>query len=304
MPDDSQSIGFVERSVCPVCCSADSILRVQSTIGSPKVWEFVQTYYQGRVRDESIKAMPYEIAECKQCNLLYQKQILNDFGMFQLYEKWINNEDSLNKRKLADLHYYTTKALRMHQIIELINKSPHEIRVLDYGMGWGHWCLMANAFGMQSIGQELSQDRLGYAQSRGLSTIREVDRSGEHFDFINTEQVFEHLPHPRETLELLTDVLKPNGYLRISVPNAETDRATLCSDFRPRKDAFHPLEHVNAFSHSSLIYMAKQAKLKLVRTALPILTHRPSLRNVLRVLKRNVMPSNPTNPTDLIFKKQ
>lgn len=40
------------------------------------------------------------------------------------------------------------------------------------------------------------------------------------FDFINTEQVFEHIPKPLETLRYLKKALKTNGVLKISVPTA------------------------------------------------------------------------------------
>jgi len=39
------------------------------------------------------------------------------------------------------------------------------------------------------------------------------------FDFINVDQVFEHLPYPRATLANLTTKLRAGGVVRISVPN-------------------------------------------------------------------------------------
>ena len=41
------------------------------------------------------------------------------------------------------------------------------------------------------------------------------------FDFINTEQVFEHISEPLETLKELKTLLKPGGIIKISVPTAD-----------------------------------------------------------------------------------
>ena len=41
------------------------------------------------------------------------------------------------------------------------------------------------------------------------------------YDFINTEQVLEHVVDPYSVINLLASLLKDNGILKISVPNAK-----------------------------------------------------------------------------------
>jgi SAM-dependent methyltransferase len=79
------------------------------------------------------------------------------------------------------------------------------------------------------------------------------------FDFINTEQVFEHIPEPLETLRHLIKSLETNGIIKISVPTAnDVDRRLKIMDWeapidsRNSLDPVTPLEHINYFKRSSI----------------------------------------------------
>ncbi len=87
------------------------------------------------------------------------------------------------------------------------------------------------------------------------------------------DQVFEHLPKPRETLEELAQTLRPGRILRIAVPNGEgLDRDMRRTDWQASKDALHPLEHINCFTSRTLKTLASCAGL----TLLDIPPSRPS----------------------------
>ena len=89
------------------------------------------------------------------------------------------------------------------------------------------------------------------------------------FDFINTEQVFEHLSQPLETLEYLSKALKPHGIIKISVPNGwNIEEKLAIGDWDASKESpqslnpVAPLEHVNCFTYQSIIKMAQLVGLK------------------------------------------
>jgi len=42
-------------------------------------------------------------------------------------------------------------------LIAYFNVDPEKLYFLDAGMGWGSWCLMAKAFGVNIYGIELSR---------------------------------------------------------------------------------------------------------------------------------------------------
>ncbi len=133
---------------------------------------------------------------------------------------------------------------------------------------------MARAFGGEAYGTELSISRITYAQSEGIKVIAWDEIPEHRFDFINTEQVCEHLPQPLETLRYLAASLRPNGLIKISVPNgSDFKRRLKAADwtapkfYRNSLNAAAPLEHINCFNYQSLLRMADLAGLK--PTALP-----------------------------------
>ena len=144
-------------------------------------------------------------------------------------------------------------------------------------MGWGKWALMAKAFGCESYGSELSEERAKYASSNGIKIIEWNEIPKHSFDFINTEQVFEHISNPLGTLIYLKDALKSDGLFKISVPTANniTRRIKLMDWKAPKAtrkslNPVAPLEHVNYFRRNSLIKMAELAGLEEV--VIPMLT--------------------------------
>ena len=121
-------------------------------------------------------------------------------------------------------------------------------------MGWGHYCIAANAVGFNTYGCELSEERIKYAKTKGVNIIKNTKEINDNFyDFINVEQVFEHLSNPVEILQELSRILKLGGILKISVPNSMHSIKNLRSgSWKPIKDSLEPLQHINSFTNQTL----------------------------------------------------
>ncbi len=186
--------------------------------------------------------------------------------MFLLYEKWISPEDSLNKKKLSDIALFANYAFEIQRICKILNKKPHEINVLEFGMGWGFWSNLAKAFNFNVTGVELSKIRIDYAKNSGLRIIDDIAQEKEEsYDYIYSNQVFEHIPNPREVLINLAQLLKKQGVIYIGVPDGRAmERKLKNSNWKAQKDAMHPLEHINCYNRKSLKILAKQAGLALL----------------------------------------
>ncbi len=127
------------------------------------------------------------------CGLLFQEYILNDFNMFLLYEKWISAENSLNKKRFADIRLFKRYAFEIEGICAFLKKKPHQINVLEYGMGWGFWSNLVKAFNFNVAGFEVSKIRIDFARRNGLRIIDDVSREeSDGYDYIYADQVFEH----------------------------------------------------------------------------------------------------------------
>lgn len=256
---------FKKRLKCPICGAAQTkILRKTEFTASP-VWEFLERYYSKRIAQQTLAGAYFEVVQCQSCTFIWQQNILNDNGMEKLYNDWISADDSLNKKKETDISLYAGYARQVEAIAHLLKRKPAEIKVLDFGMGWGYWCRMAQAYGFRTYGVEIASDRLAHARQYGLrATDNLADLEGIQFDFINSEQVFEHVPDPRESVGLLVSKLKKGGILRISVPNGNSIAAAVRQpNWKPTSDAIHPLEHINCFTNRTLICLTEAVGLKL-----------------------------------------
>ncbi len=243
-------IHFISRAACPICGKAEGKILVEKSLDTPEISAYLKNYYGGTV--PALQGV-YRLVQCAACGSLYQREILDDAGMDALYEAWIRAEGSFQKKLTAPLAVRVGYARQTMQIVKAVRKSPHEIRVLDFGMGWGTWLLMVKAFGMQAEGLEVSPSRVAYAQTNGLKVVTPADISPESYDFINAEQVFEHLSDPAAVLQSCHAWLKPRGILRIAVPNgAATPQKIEGGTWSIGEMPTIPLEHINTFTPASL----------------------------------------------------
>jgi SAM-dependent methyltransferase len=91
------------------------------------------------------------------------------------------------------------------------------------------------------------------------------------FDFINTEQLIEHVADPAAMVAELASRLRPGGVLKISVPSQMGVRSTLEGLKRGGKPVYgkimpiFPLEHVNCFSAEGLVALGAKLGLRQVK---------------------------------------
>ncbi|MBX3057494.1 MAG: class I SAM-dependent methyltransferase [Anaerolineae bacterium] len=254
---------FEYRSICDICGSEQAEILLSLHFTDPLVWNFLANYYENKIDRQVLIDTKYELVKCRQCGFIWQPYILNSEGMDMLYNQWISAEQSKIKKQEADIALYSGYARQVELIAYLLKKKPSNIDILDFGMGWGYWCMMAKAFGYKVAGAEISLERIAYAQNNGVEVIEDITQVGERrFDFINAEQVFEHINQPLYTLNILVGLLKKDGIIRLSVPNGQgIESAVKKVKWRPIHDAVHPLEHINCFTNKTLMRMAGLAGL-------------------------------------------
>ena len=301
---------FNQRLICPICNSTRIECLYEIPYKDEKIKNYLDNFYnpQGGVEHDYLKGANYCLNACLECELVYQKYIPNDFLMHKLYEEWINPKIILEEQERYPLWYYENYSNQIINLISFFNKQPNELRVLDFGMGWGKWCLMAKAFGCQVYGLELSETRIEYANNNGIKVLSEGELVDYRFDYINTDQVFEHIPNPLNTLKELIKCLNPNGVIKISVPNGKNlDSVLEIMDWNAPKghvnslNAVAPMEHINCFKTKTLLILAEQCGL--VQIDLPN-TRRQyrSKKDFIKKTLRSVFKNKEMNSTSQFFK--
>ena len=309
------STSLLDRTECPGCGDPDAVTVVRCSYEEPRLQKFLMAYYGLSAEAlRPLSGVDYRLLRCNRCRLVYQR--LAPIGELaeSIYGTWI--EPSVGRTDQLSRYDVASHARLAEEIGSAINDlglPPREVTVLDVGMGWGEWCLVARAYGCRVYGLELAEDCITHAHETGVDTVGWAEIGCDRFDFINAAQVLEHLPQPAAALRTLRDALKPGGLLHVAVPDgSRVDRVLrgLNWDLRGLKDRrfmlVHPLEHVNCFCPLSLNTAAARAGL---RPARPVLRNntvvieairlRPLLTALARPLYRQLRP----NPPDHWYRK-
>lgn len=273
---DATGIGFVRRERCPSCASSDLQVVYESAFTAGAVGEFVRVYYG--IDPAILSSAPYQLVECQSCTLLYQGWVGNDAFLRRIYGQWINDvnhpgHDQEYQRIMRQPLEYRD-AHEVMTVAAYLRRRPEHLTVLDHGMGWAIWAQIAKSLGCDTYGTEISDARVEFARNCEIKVVPADDLPAERFDFVNTEQVMEHLAEVRTTAESLARSLRPGGILKISVPCGEGARALVAklqqgehptiSEFMP----IQPLEHVNTFNLRTLHRLAETLGLRIVRPSL------------------------------------
>jgi len=105
-------------------------------------------------------------------------------------------------------------------------------RMLDVGGGTGHRSVFFQQAGFDVTILDPDEQALKVAREQfGLKTIcgllEEVDLPENSFDLVTFWFVVEHLPEPQKTLKAAYRVLKPNGWIVVTVPIVDSWQARL-----------------------------------------------------------------------------
>lgn len=269
----SRQYRFRRREMCELCGSPDALALYEGSFDEDPVRGFLEQYYRGRLDPGTLSEGRYRVMSCPECGFVWQGDVLQDEGLAALYDQWIDADESKQKARQQDTVARARLAHQVSLLGILLNKAPTNITAMDFGMGWGNWCAMARAFGVEVFGAELSETRIAEAAASGLRVLDREDWPSE-IDVINTEQVFEHVADPTPVLAMLVEHLSPRGLLRISVPDGRRFlRAHGRERWKPGKDAVHPLEHVNAFTHRSLVRFGARCGLRPVPASRFVAAH-------------------------------
>jgi 2-polyprenyl-3-methyl-5-hydroxy-6-metoxy-1,4-benzoquinol methylase len=253
---------FARRAVCPGCGSPDAATLVDLPYREGPVRRFVEGYYaRAEGLDRWLSEGRFRVERCTACGLVFQREVPDAALLEALYDRWLSDggppeHDPVLAAQLAS----PAQSRDGHELMAaaaVLGRPLRGLRVLDYGMGWGLWAIVASRLGARAFGYDLAESRRQHAARHGVVPVEFDAIPALGVDFVNAEQVFEHLAEPREVLRSLARALAPGGILKISVPLARGLDARLAGfDWDPRGSSaimpIHPLEHLNAFDAASL----------------------------------------------------
>ena len=250
-----------------MCAAAPGRTLYTCRFADPPIRDYLLGFYAGFGEDDFALLADGELVleECSRCSAVWQRFAPAGELLTTLYESWAAGDGGLERHD--DIAYHRAAAEEVLLALELAGRRPSEVCVLDFGMGWGRWPRLAAAFGMRAYGVELSTTQSAYAATQGVNAVSLDELPDATFHFINSEQVFEHLVEPKETLQRLARSLVPGGWIKIAVPDGSKVPEQLQEpDWTNRSlNPVAPLEHLNAFGPAALAELGRQAGLRRVQ---------------------------------------
>tara|TARA_X000000950_G_scaffold152516_2_gene187532 strand:- start:915 stop:1787 length:873 start_codon:yes stop_codon:yes gene_type:complete len=252
------------RNSCPACKKKRIKEIFSLPYNSQTMVDFLSSYYKGTIDIKKLHGRHYRLLECENCNLIFQEQIPNKKFSHELYEKYIDKDDSLKKKNDYELKYHKKLSYEMNLIKNIFKKENEKISVLDFGAGWGFWLnyLKKNNFDVYAF--EISETRIDFLKRNQIKIIPNIVNLDKKFDFIYSEETFEHISDPKETLINLSKILKGDGFIMLRFPSSFLFRLKLNRKYKPCTDCAHPLEHINLFKKKSFEKMIEDSNLEII----------------------------------------
>ena len=270
------------RSFCPACKKNKNKVIFSLPYDSRVMIDFLSSYYKGTIDVEKLNKHHYKLLECENCNLIFQEQIPNEKFSQELYEKYIDKDDSLKKKDDYEKKYYKKLFYETTLIKKIFKKKNEEVSILDFGAGWGFWVNYFKKKKFDVHAYEISKTRINFLKKNQIKVINDIGNTNNKFDFIYSEETFEHIPNPQETLINLSKILKEHGFIMLRFPSSFLFKLKLNRKYKPCTDCAHPLEHINLLKKKSFEKMIKDSNLEIINFKSKF---NFSLRNFLKDVK-------------------
>ena len=294
------TLELTDRTHCPGCRAAAVAPCFATPFAQDPVRAFLVEFYEGRLDVGSLTG-DFSLVDCPACGLLYQLRVPTAAAVPGLYEHVVESErDDVEQRQGSTVR--EGALLDLGRTVRRSGRPARQVDVLDYGAGTGLWLDVAAEVGCGTTGAEIDPAARARLSAAGHATVDHDDLPASAFDLVNLEQVLEHVLDPLEVMERVAGAVRPDGLVRVCVPNGAGVRDLLADpDWTAPKgsarslNAVAPLEHVNCFDRGSLTAVGVAAGLEPFRFPLGVdLAGSRGLRSALGAMKRQLVPPSGT----------
>jgi len=204
---------------CPVCGGTGFRSLYAATVPDDDADESV---YFGSSR---ARAGHLSIVRCTRCGLVMTNPQDDGATLARVY--------SAHQDPAYELEYKNRQRAALQHLGLVMRYQPKPARILDVGCATGIFVGAAEEAGWQATGIDASEWMISRARSRcpgatfRIATLEKVSFPAEAFQVVTLWDVLEHVQRPEETLERIRGWLGPEGWLFLSMPNAESMVARL-----------------------------------------------------------------------------
>jgi 2-polyprenyl-3-methyl-5-hydroxy-6-metoxy-1,4-benzoquinol methylase len=212
-------MAFKERTMSSkvLCnlCGSDNYTVVHDTLVKEQEDNYSDTY---KITDHTVN-VAVRLVKCLKCGLIYMNPQVDHARIYSNYTSMADDfyaQEEAGRRRSAD------------SILKYLEKIDKKGRLLDVGCATGFLLDQARKGGWEVYGVELSAWAVDYAKNKlqlpniTQASLKEANYPANFFDAVVLKDVIEHLTNPKETLEQIRYVLKPNGIICCNTPDIDS----------------------------------------------------------------------------------
>jgi len=236
------------------------------------------------------KDTSYPISQCQECHSYYFDPIPTDTALEAHYSDGYNFYRGNNPKQFGRGQGFAEVYLHPHK---------QHGTLLDIGCGAADFLLgIEKQSEWKTTGLDINENAINDASQRtGLELIYgdifSPQLDGKSFDCIHLRDVIEHVPAPKRFLERATDLLTPDGFIYVRIPNGT-------NEIKPKIRQFNKDRQAALTTPGHIFYISNNGFQKLTNhTGLEIASSKSfGLKNGLRNLGLFPIPkrSHLTNP--------
>ncbi|NVO01285.1 MAG: class I SAM-dependent methyltransferase [Bacteroidetes bacterium] len=206
----------------------------------------------------------FNIHQCNECSAFF---LAPNPTQEQLAEAYSESYYGEKEEKFEGIFEKAMDFFRKKRAVLLTKKLPNGASVLDIGCGNGRFLSSLLNYGdFKLFGVELegnSAKRAARIKEINLKvgTIDQKDFPESSLDAVSMFHVFEHLTQPKETLEIVSEILKKDGLFVVSFPNIDSWQSKF---FKGKWLHLDPPRHLFFFAPIDFKMLMKQLGFELV----------------------------------------
>ena len=209
-----------------------------------------------------------------------------------------------------NLGYYYAYKMRQRKAFDLLHKYlPVGAEVLDIAAAQGNFSLLLAEEGYKVTWNDLREELVSYVKMKYekgnieylAGNCFEVCK-GKLFDAVLITEIIEHVAHPDDFLKLVSDLVKPNGYIIMTTPSGEyfTNNLPKFSEYATPEDFESVQFKPNADGHIFLLHedefydLGKKADLKTLEVSIhtnPLTGGHIKLHKILPFIPKQIVDS-------------
>jgi SAM-dependent methyltransferase len=201
------------------------------------------------IKDHSISGQTFILRACKNCGFISTKNPPEEQDCAQYYksETYISHSDI--QSGIVSFLYHRVRQIMLTRKANLLEHLKADKSILDVGSGTGYFPAKMAEIGYKSMAVEPDQGARSYSQKKFNLDVKAPDwifeNHGRTFGFITLWHVLEHIYEPKKYFSRFNELLMPDGFLIIALPNHTSYDAHHYKEYWAAYDVPRHLWHFN-----------------------------------------------------------